>query len=164
MTWSKLTFFYVAPEYHIWYSIPDFKKMYLKNVKALLFHKIKNICKKTILLNWNTNCFTIFVLRNFRRKGHSKLSQPCKWGLKGFVVLYIHYTVGLALIFIYFRLIGIYLQLVALLGLCFLLYIWICRHIGLKRFVCFCRICHGTPWYHHVCSHCLGHLASCHHY
>ena len=57
-------------------------------MKALLFHKFKNICIKGILWTRNTNCFTIFVRRNFRRKGHSKLrvsysptAMYSKWGL-----------------------------------------------------------------------------------
>ena len=40
-------------------------------MKALVFHKFRNICIKTILWTRNTNCFTIFVHRNFRRKTHS---------------------------------------------------------------------------------------------
>ena len=40
-------------------------------MKALLFHKFRNICIKTIFWTRKTNCFTIFVLRNFRRKSHS---------------------------------------------------------------------------------------------
>ena len=55
-------------------------------MKALLFHKFKNICIKTILWTRNTNCFTIFVHRNFRRKSHSDceyhiVPRPRKWGL-----------------------------------------------------------------------------------
>ena len=57
-------------------------------MRALLFHKFKNLCIKTILWTRNTNCFTISVHRNFRRKVHSKLwvsytvvPRPCKWGL-----------------------------------------------------------------------------------
>ena len=55
-------------------------------MKALLFHKFRNICIKTILWTRNTNCFTIFVHWNFRRKGHSDceyhlVPRPHKWGL-----------------------------------------------------------------------------------
>ena len=39
-------------------------------MKALLFHKFRNICIKTR----NTNCFTIFVHRNFRRKAIQTVS------------------------------------------------------------------------------------------
>ena len=49
------------PECIEWYSIPEFKKCTWKPLKALLFHKYKNICIKTILWTRNTNCFTIFV-------------------------------------------------------------------------------------------------------
>ena len=44
-------------------------------MKALVFHKFRNICIKTILWNMNTNCFTIFVHRTFRWKSHS----ACKY-------------------------------------------------------------------------------------
>ena len=77
----------MAPEYHIWYSIPDFNECTIKLMKALLFHKFRNICIKTILWNRNKYCFTIFVHRNFRRKNHSDceyhiVPRPRKWGLK----------------------------------------------------------------------------------
>ena len=38
------TLFYVAPEYHIWYSILDLKNVLKKLMKAVLFHKFTNIC------------------------------------------------------------------------------------------------------------------------
>ena len=59
-------------------------------MKALLFHKFRNICIKTILWTRKTNCFTIFVLRNFRRKAIQTVSiiyvvpRPRKWGLPTF--------------------------------------------------------------------------------
>ena len=65
------------------------KNVLKKLMKALLFHKFKNICIKTMLWTMNTRCLTIFVHRNFRRKVNSKLwvsysivPRPCKWGLK----------------------------------------------------------------------------------
>ena len=56
-------------------------------MKALLFHKYRNICIKTILWTRNTYCFTIFVHRKLRRKNHSDcdyhlVQRPRKWGLK----------------------------------------------------------------------------------
>ena len=56
-------------------------------MQALLFHKFKNICIKTTLWTRNTNCFTIFVHRNFRRKSHSDCEYHLvpwlrKWGLR----------------------------------------------------------------------------------
>ena len=68
-----LFLFYVAPECQTYMYDTQFQtnKMYLKLMKALLFHKFRNICIKTILWTRNTNCFTIFLLRNFRRKSHS---------------------------------------------------------------------------------------------
>ena len=81
-----LTLFYMAPEciqYMIFNS--RIKLWTYKPMKALLFHNFKNICIKTILWTRNTNCFTIFVNRNFRRKGHSPRCQyhidprPSKW-------------------------------------------------------------------------------------
>ena len=98
---SKIAFFYVnvwyckillcfllnphlrGPWVHIWYSIPEFKK---ELMKALFFHKFKNICIKTIFWTRNTNCFTIFVHRIFRRNciqncEYHIIPQPRKWGL-----------------------------------------------------------------------------------
>ena len=40
-------------------------------MKALLFRKFRNICKKTILWTRNTNCFTIFV--NIRTLGEKAI-------------------------------------------------------------------------------------------
>ena len=40
-------------------------------MKALLFYKFRNICIKKTLWTRKTNCFTIFVHRNFRTKSHS---------------------------------------------------------------------------------------------
>ena len=55
-------------------------------MKALLFHEFRNICIETILWTRKTNCFTIFLPRNFRRKSHSNCEYhivpgPRKWGL-----------------------------------------------------------------------------------
>ena len=54
-------------------------------MNALLFHKFRTICIKTILWTRNTNCFTIFVHANFRRKSHPDcdyhiVPRPRKWG------------------------------------------------------------------------------------
>ena len=62
-------------------------------MKALLFHKFRNICINTILWTRNTNCFTIFVHRSFRRKSHSdceyhRVPRPRKLGLNPISVQY----------------------------------------------------------------------------
>ena len=73
-TSNRLTHIYLSPE-----CIYDTQFQNLKNVlkhlwKHHCFINLKScICIKTILWTRNTNCFTIFVHRNFRRKGHSKL-------------------------------------------------------------------------------------------
>ena len=72
----------------------------IKNTSKLMKALFKNICIKTILWTRNTNCFTIFVHGNFRRKGHSKLwvsycivPRPCKcWWKKPFFVPYLPCT------------------------------------------------------------------------
>ena len=73
---SIKTLIYMAPRVHIEYSIQEFEKCTSKLMKVLLFHKFKNICRKTILWTRDTNCFTIFVHRNFRRYGHT---QSCEY-------------------------------------------------------------------------------------
>ena len=43
-----------------------------KLMKAIYFPKFKKTARKTILWARNINCFTIFLLKNFWKKYHSK--------------------------------------------------------------------------------------------
>ena len=74
-------------------------------MNALVFHKFKNICTgiKTMLWTRNTNCFTIFVHRNFRRKCHSDceyhiVPRPRKWGLRKVLTIIIRYFLWASLV------------------------------------------------------------------
>ena len=38
----------------------------------MFFHKFKNTARKIRFCTWDTNSFTIFLLKNFWRKNHAK--------------------------------------------------------------------------------------------
>ena len=82
----QITLFYMAPEYHTVYDTQfQTKQNVLKYLwKHWCFINLETYIK-TILWTMNTNCLTIFVQRNFRRKSHSYCEyhivlRPRNWG------------------------------------------------------------------------------------